>query len=440
MRFYNRERELAALERVHKISATSAKMTVITGRRRIGKTRLIMTFAENRNYLYFFVAKKNEAMLCTEFIGYIKDKLDIPIYGNITSIIDVLRLLFTYAQTTPLVLIIDEFQELYHINSSIISEIQKLWDLNKDHLKLHLIISGSTHSMLNKIFQNAKEPLFGRADQFIVMQTFPKSTLKKILTDAGKFTPDNLLSLYMITGGIPRYIEILHAENQLTKDQMIEFVFSPNSPFIDEGKYLLIEEFGKDYQMYFSILELISAGKTSRSEIESVMSKSVGGYLERLEMDYNVIEPYRPIYAKPGVRNIKLKIKDPFLAFWFAFFYRYRSAMEANNLQYIKKIFTQNYSQYAGYWLERLWQDIYKESGNYNLVGSYWEKNFHNEIDLVAIDDLGKKVVMAEIKMQQKNIRLTQLRERIPLIRKLLSDDSYQIQCVGLSLEDLTTL
>jgi AAA+ ATPase superfamily predicted ATPase len=440
MRFYNREQELSSLERVHKLAATSAKMTVITGRRRIGKTRLIMTFAEQRNYLYFFIAKKNEAMLCAEFVGYIKEKLKIPVFGEITALIDIFRMLFAYAEAQSLVLIIDEFQELYNLNPAIISEIQKLWDMNKDRIKLHLIISGSTHSMLHKIFQNAKEPLFGRADQFIIMQTFPKATLKEILSDAGQFTPENLLALYMLTGGIPRYIEILHSENHFTKDAMIDFVFSPNSPFIDEGKFLLIEEFGKDYQMYFSILELISSGKTSRSEIESVLSKSVGGYLERMEHDYNVIEPYRPIYAKKGVKNIKLKLKDPFLSFWFAYLYRYRSALEANNLQYIKNIFIQNYSQYGGYWLQRLWQDIYNESGKYNLVGSYWEKNFQNEIDIVAIDDQNKTVVMAEVKMQSKNIRISQLQERIPLIRQLVKDDNYTIHAIGLSLDDLVNV
>ena len=99
---------------------------------------------------------------------------------------------------------------------------------------------------------------------------------------------------------------------------MINFILSENSPFLNEGKNLLIEEFGKEYGNYFSILELMSLGKTSRSEIESVLQRDMGGFLEKLEKDYFVINRYKPINAKPESKLIKYKIKDHFLKFWFA--------------------------------------------------------------------------------------------------------------------------
>jgi len=109
--------------------------------------------------------------------------------------------------------------------------------------------------------------------------------------------------------------------------EIINFILSANSPFIEEGKYLLIEEFGKEYGVYFSILELISNSKTSRSEIESILEKNVGGYLNRLENDYDLIQRVRPINAKPNARVQRYRFKDNFLNFWFRFIYHNRSAI-----------------------------------------------------------------------------------------------------------------
>jgi AAA+ ATPase superfamily predicted ATPase len=440
MRFYDRTKELTMLQHNEELSKQESKLTVITGRRRIGKTRLIRVFADQSTYLYFFVSKKNEALLCEEFLSYAKEKLLIPVFGKIDKLIDLLRLLFQYAEQHHFILIIDEFQELLNINRSLISELQSLWDNNKAKTKLHLIISGSVHSMIHKIFMDAKEPLFGRADLFFRLPCFPVSTLIEILRDSDRLTATNLLSLYMITGSIPRYIEILSDRGILDHQGMSDYIFSDLTPFVDEGKYLLIEEFGKEYQMYFSILELLAMGKTSRTEIESILNKTIGGYLERLEHDYQLIQVYRPVFSKPGTKNVKFKITDQFLALWFAYFYRYRSALEANNLPYIKGRWQQNYPQYAGYWLERLIEDIYRESGKYNLIGSYWEKGFTNQIDIVAINEADKKLELAEIKLNKDNIRISILKEKSKNIVSLYQDKGYRISYRALGLEDILSI
>ena len=78
-------------------------------------------------------------------------------------------------------------------------------------------------------------------------------------------------------------MELLIRKKAFTLGKMLDEVFRENSLFIDEGRNVLIEEFGKDYATYFSILSLIASSKTSRSEIESILEVSIGGYLERLE-------------------------------------------------------------------------------------------------------------------------------------------------------------
>jgi len=435
MRFYDRQTELDALQKVQKGTNTASRLTVLTGSRRIGKTRLIQHFCAKQKSLYFFVSRKSEELLCTEFMGLIQETIQLTPHGKISRLLDVLRLLFEYGKSNPLIVVIDEFQELLQVNPAFFSEFQHLWDTNKEHTHLHLIISGSVYSLMRKIFLDYEQPLFGRADLVMNLKAFPIKTMKEILEDNGAYSADNLLANYILTGGIPRYLEILQDYKCSTKETAINQVFSAYSVFADEGKNLLIEEFGRDYGVYFSILELIATGKSSRVEMESILENSIGGYLDRLENDYSLITQFRPFNAKPGARSVKYKLNDPFLAFWFAYFHRYRSAVETYNLDYVKQRFLQDYNQFAGYWLERLFTDIFRQCGLYSLVGSYWESGFQNEIDLVAINETQKLLILAEIKLNKKNIRKEQL---VKKAAKLITQSpDYTIEYRYLSLEDL---
>ena len=208
-----------------------------------------------------------------------------------------------------------------------------------------------------------------------------------------------------------------------------------NSPLLNEGRNLLIEEFGKEYGTYFSILELISVGKTGGSEIQSILESDIGGYLDRLEKDYAVIEKYKPINAKPNSKAQKYKITDNFLNFWFRFIYRNRSAVETGNFDYIRDIIRRDYSTYAGHILEQFYRALLAETGKYNRIGSYWEKDHLNEIDIVAMNDMKKELLIAEVKMKKAKIDLVALKEKSKAL--LASYPKYKVEWKGLGLEDV---
>ncbi|MGC2064232.1 MAG: DUF234 domain-containing protein [Thermodesulfovibrionales bacterium] len=193
---------------------------------------------------------------------------------------------------------------------------------------------------------------------------------------------------------------------------MVDFILKDNSPFLNEGRSLLVEEFGKEYGTYFSILELIASGKTARTEIESVLEIHAGAYLAKLETDYALIAKLKPINAKPNSRLQKYRIVDNFLGFWFRFIFKNRSAVETGNFSYIREIINRDYSTYAGRILESFYQQVFAESGRYNRIGTYWERGNQNEIDLVAVNDLKKEVVFADIKLDSSRINLKTLKEK----------------------------
>lgn len=248
-------------------------------------------------------------------------------------------------------------------------------------------------------------------------------------------TKEDLLAFYLFTGGVAKYVDLLVHNQALSMPAMIDEMLAENALFLEEGKNVLIEEFGKDYGNYFSILSLIASGKASRVEIESILEMQTGGFLDRLEKEYGLIRKIRPVLAKPGSRSVKYRIEDNFSSFWFRFIYKHRSAVEAGNFGYVKEIIQRDYSTYSGKMLEKYFIQQLKLQKEYNLIGTYWERGNQNEIDIVAINDLEKKVLIAEVKRNKKNIQLEKLREKsAKLIQQL---KGYRLEYRGYSLEDV---
>lgn len=437
--FYNRKTELNQLKEIARKSAVCSQFTVITGRRRIGKTQLILKAFEKKNALYFFVARKSEVLLCKDFQKQLIQQLNIPILGEINSFAVLFEYIFQLSMTKNITLIIDEFQEFFSINPSVYSDMQRIWDLFHKKGKLNLIVSGSVLSLMHKIFQNNKEPLFGRAQHFIRLKAFDTQTLKTILKDYHPaYKPDDLLALYCFTGGVAKYVQLLMDNKAFTRDKMIKHVTSENSIFIQEGKNMLIEEFGKDYAIYFSILSCIAEGKNSRSELENTLNKEVGGYLTRMEVDFNLLKKYTPVFADNSTRNMKYVMEDNFLIFWFRFMYKYIHIIEIGALNQLKSIIVRDYETYSGLMLEWYFKTKAMESKSYTQIGSFWDRKGELEIDFIAFNEIEKKMKVAEIKRNKEKIRIPLLKhkmERIIALYPRLRD--YQILYYGWSLEDM---
>ncbi len=409
MKFYNREDELAILSKADGLKARRSVMTMLLGRRRVGKTTLALHHHSKDPVLYFFVSKKDEALLCEEFAEEIASRLEVKIFGQIRGFEDIFGYLLELAKTRGFTLVIDEFQEFFTVNASIYSSIQKLWDLHKDTTHMHLIACGSVYSLMKTIYEDHKEPLFGRSDFKIDLQPFKPSVLREILKDHRAYTPENLLDFYMLTGGVAKYIELFTLHGSFGMEAMIDTIIEPNSLFLDEGKNRLIEEFGKEYKTYFSILALISDSKTSRSAMESILQRNISGHLARLENDYSIIHSIKPIGARPNAKLQKYGISDNFLGFWFRFIFKYRSLIEAESFERLKAIVRRDIDSFSGRYLEKLFMELLKEQQCYTQIGSYWERNNQNEIDIVAVDEIERRLLICEVKRNKKRLNRNEL-------------------------------
>ena len=439
MKFYDREKELLMLQQIETLSHESSCMTVLVGRRRIGKTKLLLKAIEGRPAVYLFVSRKSENILCQQFVEEAEKALNMPI-GQYTSIAGLLEHLMRMSQIQPFTLIIDEFQELENIDRSIVGDIQRVWDLNKDRSRINLLLSGSVYSMMHRIFEDEKEPLFSRASHIIRLDAFNTGTLKQILSDynAG-YTNDDLLALYTFTGGVAWYVELLMTSKAWTWKKMIDTVFQEQSLFINEGKNLLIEEIGKEYSIYFSILECIARGINTRGEIENATGvKEIGGYLSKLEKDFGIIAQLRPIFSKPSAKSVRYYIADNFLTVWFRFFYKYMNYVESGNIRQLKEIVLRDYPTISGIMLERYFRQKARESGRYTDIGSYWDRKGEHETDIILVNEHDRVLRIGEIKRQAKNIDMRVLNEKSDYFLSLYPNlTSYSKELLALSMQDM---
>lgn len=436
MKFYDRERELEILRKNWEQSERQSMFTVVVGRRRVGKTSLLLRSVEGTKYLYLFVSKDSEPVLCQKFQAAAQRELGIRFFGQVQRFADLFEQLMVYGETQHYTLILDEFQNLLGVNKAIPGHIQDLWDRYRERTKVNLVVCGSIYSMMKKIFEEEDEPLYGRRDSRLMLRPFTTGVLRQILSDhSPSFAPDDLLCLYMLTGGVPKYVSLLMEARAFTRKRMIAYATAQDSPFLTEGTELIVSEFGKEYGTYFSILQLIASGMTTQSQIDSIIGKNTGTYLANLVRDYSFITKRLPLFAKEGTRNIKWSLDDNFLLFWFRFIVSNQAVVEMGKHELLNEIVEREYEVFSGVILERYFRDKFREEERVTEVGNYWDKKGENEIDVIALYGLDRRAVVAEVKRKASKYSESLLRQKFGQIASHLQN--YAVEFRGLSLEDM---
>lgn len=385
MKFYNRKQELKLILNELKKKKT---FIVLYGRRRVGKTRLVEEALKNINHIEFFVPRKR----LTPALLYFKQKL-IEQEGyspTFTSIDEFLEYIFRKIKKP---IFFDEISNFQYIDSSAYSSLQRLIDKND----ARLIVTGSYVGITKKIFTDGKEPLFGRPTFILNLRPLCISTVVKMTRDMGYDFKDSI-ELWCILGGIPRYIELTQGCNNIK--EFIKMMLSPGSIFIEEGVNILVQEFGRKWETYFSILESIEHGARPKEIADRIGASitSIPKYLKDLEI-LEIIQRKNPILGSK--RNVRYEIKDNFFTFWFKEIYprleEYRSNM--------KKTSFENIQTFIGKMMERFIIEIIKEKKiiDFNKIGNWWSRK-GEEIDVVAINKKSKEILFCECKWRNHKI------------------------------------
>ncbi len=423
-------------------------MVVITGRRRVGKTTLVRRAFEELDApcLYFFAnAEKTERANVADFFAENAEKLGLEGLAPSLTLRELLEFLFKRAQKTPLILVLDEFQNFKHMAPGFFGDLQNLWDKHRKTSKILLAAAGSVTSAMKEATEAPDAPLCGRPSAFIRLAPFSTSLLKAVYKECCQesgtpYVPDNYLALWTLTGGVAKYVELLIEAECLTKEAMFAYAVDPSSFFVSEGTVLLHTEFKSDYATYFEILQQAARGRTRRRELVAHFpDRDISGQLLRLEEHYRLLYREMPFGSAAGARNYRLVLNDEFLRFWFRYVYGCAAMIENNNSGRVVEMMLDEFADFTGrFVLERYFRRQLLETGRFACAGSWWDRRGQNEIDVVALDPVDKSLLFVEVKREEKRINLDVLRERAwEFLTHNAAYRTYAMRYEGRSLKDL---
>ncbi len=415
MKFYNRGTELSRLSEIATLSKKTAHVVVITGRRRVGKTELIRQFSKGRkDVLYLFVSKKKPHILLEEFRDILAERIPLIKTAAFKSFEDLFSFIFSYMKEHPVIMVFDEFQNFESVDPSVFSILQNHWDREKNKIKGAFIFIGSVFTLMQKIFEGKKEPLFGRATSKLYIEPLTPVAVAEILNDYHLDSAAHLPFYYTLFGGIPKYYFLLDRYRLFGKPhaEVIKKLYCEADAVLqNKGRELLIEEFGRNYHLYFSILQVIAGGETQMARIADgagINVNSISKYLDELTSYYQVLERRIPVTEHRYEKKIgRYYIKDPALRFWFRYIFRNQSLIEIGDEKSLTAKILNDLSTFMGRSFEELVRAllIQKNTGDiipfkFTKIGDFWTRRGDVEIDIVALNEEKETILFAECKLK----------------------------------------
>jgi AAA+ ATPase superfamily predicted ATPase len=398
VRFFNRERELSILDELYGSSTSS--LVVLYGRRRVGKTELAREFIRNKKSVYLFVETKSEELLLRDLedsmerVLGIRPRLDS--WDNFFSLI--------YKVQEKLVLVFDEFQNFSRVNPDLFSKFQRYWDEgHRDSNHMFLVI-GSYVGLMKKLFQGSREPLFGRATMLFNIKPFTFQDSFELLQAYSDISIEEAMKVYFILGGVPKYLLLAGEFGRSDAFRTFERLFLEPGMLLEEGKNILVLEFGSENKAYFSILEAIAIGKATPVEIASytgIAPNTVSKYLHELFYEYEIITREEPV-IEAKERSGRYFLQDNFFRFWFAFIYRNYGAIEIDP-EMGKELVWKDINAYFGKAFENIAEEFLVSLNRQNRlpfkfleIGRWWDKG--EEIDIIAFNKATREALFCEVK------------------------------------------
>jgi uncharacterized protein len=403
LRFLNRNEERTRLESL--LERSEGKLAVLYGRRRCGKSRLLLETLRSHRAAYYAGDEREAALQRASLAAEIARVL--PGFSDVRYP-DWNALLTRWWRDAPRgsVLALDEFPALVSSDLALPSIVQKLVD-GSGRGDPHLVIAGSSQRLMQGLVLDRSAPLFGRAEEILKIAPLRAGWIARAL---GVRDPARAVEAYAAWGGIPSYWELAAAQRGLA--QAIEkLVLSPLGVLHDEPRRLLLDDVRETAQP-MSVLALVGAGCHRLSEIAGRLGKPATSLARPLALliDLGLVRRDMPFGASlQDSKRTAYRLADPFLRLWFRFVEPNRSRLEAGLAAVVARELEAAFPQHvAGVW-EDLVRDSVPRAGylrtEWGTAASWWgagEDRAPLEVDLVALSRDGSQLLVGEAKWQDR--------------------------------------
>ena len=384
-RFIGRDPELGLLQRA--FQSSRSEFIPIYGRRRVGKSELILKFMARKRGVYFLGQQSSPALQVREFLAEAARALGMPLLAELRTAgwQQALRTVTEqWAGANPgtkLVLALDEFRWIAAASPSLISELQHCWDRWwRDAGNVMLLLCGS----------GRKSPLFGRRTAQIHLQPFG-------YRDAARFhprwSPEDQARAYFLVGGLPQYLLCLDDRRSIDAN-IREHLLAEFAPLFHEPTFLLREEL-REIAPYQAILHAVASGHGTAPAIADATGlpeRNLHYYLQQLTGLGYLQRRYPLERRRPNPRQVRFGIHDPLLRFWFRFVFPNVSVIRGSGpARAFAGRIAPSLEAWFGSCFERLCREalplIYRHEGVAAgfQVGEFWSAR--TQIDVVGMRD-----------------------------------------------------
>lgn len=417
--FIGRKKELASLQELY--DKDGFGMTVIYGRRRIGKSTLITEFIKNKKTIFYTATKvgkeRNLELFTKQVISVLDPALEDASFSSAESVFDFIG---KKMSNEKLILVIDELPYWAEKDEALLSVLQKYIDTEWKEKNLKVILCGSALSFMESKVLSEKSPLFGRRDAQIKLEAFD-------YLDSALFVPnysaEDKAVCYGITGGVAKYLSMIDGEKSL--DENIKKLFFRTDGYLyDETRNLLTQEFA-DITPVNNIIEQIASGENTVNTIAAKVGEKEPTVLYSIEklMNVGIVEKKKCITEENNKKKTQYVLKDHMFKFWYEFIPKAISVIEMGQGDlYYEKIVKPQLHFFMGTVFEEMCRYYTLKKGIEGCfgcfitgAGTWWgvetvtdekggRKGRSADIDVVAISEIDKSAVVGECKFRNEKI------------------------------------
>lgn len=418
--FVDRQQELVflnnLLERQH---PGPAQMVLIYGRRRVGKTSLLLRWSTQAGIpATYWSAEKEPAALQRRKLYAALLNMPVNRAPIFESWVDVWNAAAELIGEQKRILVLDELPYAAEADPAMLSALQHAWDHHFKNSNLILVLCGSQVHTMETLLSH-QSPLFGRMTGQWHLQPLTFSSLREFLP---KWSVEERVAAYAMVGGIPAYLEWLDPKQNLTQN-MREVMLSPGSMFVAEPTFLLYDEV-REPNIYLAIIKAIGEGAHTLNDISiaSLIGKAhLSSYLTRLQ-ELHLVERRLPATVPMrGLRKSRMgryHLSDPYFRFYFRFLAPFHDTLTFDPdrvLAQVKDGLRAFVGQTAFEQLSRQWVIGQGKKGQLpfepEVVGSHWSASV--QVDVVAINWHEKQILLGECKWGLDGIDRQIVRELI---------------------------
>jgi hypothetical protein len=401
--FVDRTSELAMLQQV--LERRRGELLLLYGRRRVGKTALLRTWATASGlpWTYWMAQKEPADLQRRRLAAAIRGRPPTAAGPGAPSWADLWDDVAALVRDDRRILVLDELPWAIESDPAMLSALQYAWDTHFQQRNLILALCGS-HIRTMETLLSRQTPLFGRLTAQYQLQPLPFGVLRAFFPG---WAPAAQVAAYAILGGVPQYLHWFEASASLS-DNIRHAILAPVSVALAEIELLLADEL-RDIRTYLTVLNAIGEGAHALKAIADATitaPTNLTKYLSVLQ-ELRLVERRVPATVPPALQHRskqgRYHLTDPFHRFYFRFLrpnqaeIAYQPDTVLAQIQAGLRAFV---GQTAWEELARIWVQRQGMHGALpfqpEVIGSHWDRTV--QADVVAVSWRERTILVGECK------------------------------------------